>query len=108
MVMSGLQLMALTSCIQKRNQLEPHIKHAPEIYKHAVIQPVKSLVSLATTFNLKRRGSDDCAYSELFCDKILSCPVRFEILNLLLSNALLAARVHIAGPAWFAVTCDVF
>ena len=31
-------------------------------------------------------------------DRIWSRPIRFEILNLLLSNALLAARAHIAGP----------
>ena len=43
-----------------------------------------------------------------FCDKILSCPIRFEILNLLLSNASLMAHAHTAGPVWFAVTRDVF
>ena len=41
-------------------------------------------------------------------DRIWLWPIRFEILNLLLSNALLAACAHIAGPAWFAVTRDVF
>ena len=41
-------------------------------------------------------------------DRIWSRPIRFEILNLLLSNALLAAREHIASSAWFAVTRDVF
>ena len=40
-------------------------------------------------------------------DRIWSRPIRFEILNLLLSNALLAARAY-SRPAWFAVTRDVF
>ena len=41
-------------------------------------------------------------------DRIWLRPIRFEILNLLLSNALLAARAHKDGPVWFAVTRDVF
>ena len=36
-------------------------------------------------------------------DQIWSRPIRFEILNLLLSNTLLVVRMHIAGDAIFAV-----
>ena len=35
-------------------------------------------------------------------------PIRFKVLNLLLSNTLLAARAHIAGHAIFAVICEFF
>ena len=39
---------------------------------------------------------------------ILSRPIRFKILNLLLSNVLLSARALIAGHAIFAVVRDAF
>ena len=41
-------------------------------------------------------------------DIILSRPIRFKILNLLLSNALVSVHAFIADHAIFAVVCDVF
>ncbi len=41
-------------------------------------------------------------------DQILSRPIRFKILNLLLSNVLLSARALIASHAIFAVVRDAF
>ena len=41
-------------------------------------------------------------------DQILSRPIRFKILNLLLSNVLLSARALIADHAIFAVVRDAF
>ena len=86
------------------------IAHASWHHAHNYWQtPMKTRMSGTLHPSISReRRSGYLAYSELFCDKILSHPIRFEILNLLLSNALLAAHVHIAGPAWFAVTRDVF
>ena len=40
--------------------------------------------------------------------EIRVCPIRFEILNLLLSNALLVALAHVADHATFVVIRDVF
>ena len=41
-------------------------------------------------------------------DQIWSHPIRFEILNLLLSKTLLVARMHIASHTILAVDSDVF
>ena len=65
-----------------------------------MIDPQRRTVASVVSHSIStERGSGECTYSELFCDKILSRPIRFETLNLLLSNALLAAHAHIAGPA---------
>ena len=74
-----------------------------------MIDPQRRTVASVVSHSISReRGSGERAYSELFCDKILSHPIRFETLNLVFSNALLAAHVHIAGPAWFVVIHEIF
>ena len=59
-----------------------------------------------TFFSLARHTLQSAGKEGLVTSRTTSCsgdriwlrPIRFETLNLLLSNALLAARAHIAGP----------
>ena len=66
------------------------------------------VVSRATPLNRKERGSGDHAYNELFWRPNLVASNQIRDLNLLPSNALLAARARMAGHAILAVVCDVF
>ena len=66
------------------------------------------LVSQATPPNPRKEGSGDLAYSELFQRPDLVASNQHQDLNLLLGNALLAARAYMAILARFAVVYDVF
>ena len=61
-----------------------------------------------TPLNPRKEGSGDLVYSELFQRPDLIASNQHQDLNLLLGNALLVARVYIAGLACFAVIHDVF
>ena len=78
----------------------PHPQKMSRIMSYA-------LCSLAS-HTLQSAGKETSRTTSCSGDRIWSRPIRFEILNLLLSSALLAARAHIASPACFVVTRDVF
>jgi hypothetical protein len=69
--------------------------------------PRLSLSLAHHTPNPRERGSGDRAYNKLFWRQDLVASNQIQDLNLLLSNAFLAARAYTVRPALFAVTHDV-
>ena len=67
--------------LNKHNFLYEDLHHA--ISKTSNHNPIAEesiliLVSWATPPIVSGKGSGECMYNELVCDKILSCPIRFS------------------------------